>query len=134
MATVASFTPGPWWVQEDQSEWDEGRVVQIVSGDAIDRGLRFINPVCQIEVTSWEEDEDGNETIDPSIMADARLIAAAPALFDAANAARVFLDSFFGPAWNESAWSDPNAETVYHKLCASMDAALLPTPDSGRGE
>lgn len=61
----------------------------------------------------------------PAIVADARLIAAAPDHDAAAREAVDFIRSYFGPVANDDpdGWSDADARAVHDKLCAAIAKA-----------
>lgn len=70
------FTPGPWFVQDD--EWTDGETANITSDFRSDNS---IIPVAQISGSGSESGFNGDFSLEQK--ANARLIAAAPELLEA---------------------------------------------------
>ena len=105
------WTPGPWTVEDPM----EGFVVR--ADDPNRPGKRFL--ICKLG-PSYRSKADESQAA-----ANARLIAASPALYEALTEALDFINSYFGPVASDDpeGWSDDDARDVAKTIRAALEAA-----------
>lgn len=110
--TKATFTPGPWYIWKHKAGYEPIDLIEesehdIYAGEPAECTPGYISghkrQVCSIDADqyAWDDSQD-EESLRATALADAFLIASAPALYAALKEARELIRIFHGNAgWRE---------------------------------